>query len=98
MSGFKTVLKHASYVFGSRLLSRLLFTVFVIWAMLGGEILVLQVLTSIVFSLGGVLAMIAAALLRSGGSILDWQARWPWSYTPPRSWLPVASGFRSLIN
>ncbi len=105
MTAFKTVVRHSSYLLGSRLLSRLLFIVFVIYAasklgpelfgilsfalatvellssigdlgltrygarelvrnwdsrhVLGGEILILQILTSLIFSLGGLLLVIA---------------------------------------
>jgi len=104
---FKTVLRHSSYVFGSRVLSRVLYTIFFLFAasrlgpelfglislvmalvellssigdmglgrygaralirqwdkraMLSGEILVLQVLTSIVFSVGGIIVVLALA-------------------------------------
>lgn len=105
MTAFKKVLKNSSYLLGSRLLSRLIFIVFVIYAasrlgpelfgilafalatvellssigdlgltrygarelvrhwddrpVLAGEILVLQILTSLFFSLGGLLLVIA---------------------------------------
>lgn len=105
MARFKTVLRHSSYLFGSKIISRLLFTVFVVlvasrlgselfgafsfslamvellswfgdlgttrygtrelvrvekkqWAVVNGQILVLQVLSSTLISVAGLLALL----------------------------------------